>query len=132
MSYFGGKIAVWPVETGPPSKVNTAVFALEESASHFQRDKHKELVAVYWERRPSMGTTGFVGDKDEKAVVERLNRFFFKLGYKRVLILGRLSSGIRVISDSDVVADTPATAPSEEGGALSRADNSKPEAAWGT
>jgi len=45
-SYFGGKIAVWTVEIDPPHKVEETVFALEESASYFERAEQRELVAV--------------------------------------------------------------------------------------
>jgi hypothetical protein len=104
VSYFGGKIAV-----------ATTVFDLEKSASYFERAEQKELVAVFHGWDPRMGTAALNNKESEKAVVEKLNRFFFKLGYKRVLILfGWMSSGVRVISDSDVTLETPTETPSEE------------------
>lgn len=54
VSYFGGKITVSTIEIGPPRKVGTTVFALDESASHFKRAKHKDLVVIHYEWVPQI------------------------------------------------------------------------------
>jgi hypothetical protein len=70
---------------------------LEDYELFFDKQRHKDLIVVWFDILPQHD------GETLKDSIEKLNKYFFKRGYKRIMLLLPSGDGVRLCSDKQIL-----------------------------